>query len=152
MKKLSVVLSMLCLSSFANANSVELVNGDGSPASQFCVDAVYSGYTQSDLTEKLRLTAFAAKNFTCNGYSVDEFVHLHQSKVTAENVKVFAFESSDGKFATDLCIAAATSNRKWKSLLGSDTLKQKRIANKLYCNGMPAVSYTHLTLPTILRV
>lgn len=129
-------LIMLIFLTFASSlRAVTFTNSDGSKLSAICIAAVES---DEALTRSIRQFGFSKRDlnaFTCNGLKVDEFAEKYRNTPEDEVVRVYAFQVTDDNRESQLCVAAATSNQKYKevkqSLFGSSSV------SGIVCNGLP---------------
>lgn len=129
MKKILVAAGTLLFTLNANALSygVKFVNHDGTEDTQMCIDAIYDKSIKVD------------DNIACNGLKMSNFVKEYRNRISGLNpsedvtVKVISLEPKDDSLETSLCIAAATNESKYNSLLE----KNKINTNKIICNGLP---------------
>ena len=125
---LSAVAAVVFTTSAANA--VELVNVDGSELNNLCIAAVNS----ADSVSKKELV-----NLTCNGMPVKNFVKKYSTTKAQTASEAIRFESSNNSAESELCIAAATSNKAYEQT--KNRLFGRLDARQISCNGENIASF-----------
>ena len=117
------------------ATAVTFTNSDGSKLSAICIAAVESDEALARSIRQFGFTKRDLNAFTCNGLKVDEFAKKYRNTAEDEVVRVYAFEVTQDNRESQLCVAAATSNQKYKevkrALFGSSSV------SGIVCNGLP---------------
>ena len=127
-KSLLSVVAVVTLSTSV-ANAVEFVNQDGSELSNLCIEAVNEG----------RLNSSKLENLTCNGISVKKFVNKYRTTKAASVSQAFSFESKDNTAESELCVAAATSNKAYEQT--KNRLFGRVDTRQIACNGKSLASF-----------
>lgn len=138
MKKLiitAIATSLPLLTAAAvRAETVKLVNADGSPLSQLCIAAARSEGSVFQLAKELGINTLELDNIACNGEPIMSFVRS-QRKVMHDGVaNAYTFNHGDDSMETELCIAAVTEPEKFEALKPEYYSKS---GEEVLCNSQP---------------
>ncbi|MDP2564475.1 hypothetical protein [Pseudoalteromonas marina] len=145
---LAVVAVMGCGAFNVNAQDVSLKQveyfaGNSTVFSQKCIEAVNYGMPFKKLRHKF--PEYRLKQMvTCNGKSLETFVNeqyeYRKSFKPSDEVVKPEVVAADKTLASELCEAAAKSNKAFKAVLDSRSLPFKRVSH-LACNEVPVSDF-----------
>jgi esterase/lipase superfamily enzyme len=121
-KSVLSVIAFVALSTSA-ANAVEFVNQDGSELSNLCIAAVQDG----------RVNKSQLENLSCNGMPAKTFVKKYRTTKAKTVSQAIRFESKDNTAESELCVAAATSNKAYNQT--KNRLFGRTDTRQIACNG-----------------
>ena len=138
MKKLIIAISLSLTSNAVLAENTNFVNGDGSIHSELCIAATQSDQKLKEVAAKRGYSTLKVGQLNCNGMNISKFAKMYRADKADKHhksVKVFSFDSEVKNLEADICIAAATSNDKYRALREGLT-KPVSYYRALTCNGM----------------
>lgn len=125
---------MLAAAGTTSANEREVVNGDGSVVSEVCVAAITQSGRLEHLLDVHRLDRSLIR---CNGMEIDSFV----DSVTTTKAPAVALLSGEDSPATEICIAAATSDEQYQALKQQYFNGNRGTVSDVVCNGLPIADF-----------
>ncbi len=140
MKKLFLVSLLLTSASFAQADSVNLVNADGSELSAICIAAVTSREAMYDTAAELHVVPFNPATLRCNDMTLSRFLSTYRETAAAEPTE-FVFSKSDSSPITELCLAAVKSEQEYMAVKEQYFSDDEKVESEVLCNGIPLLTF-----------
>jgi hypothetical protein len=139
MKKLFLVSLLLTSAGFAQADSANLVNADGSALSAVCIAAVTSREAMFEKAAELGVHPLDTETLLCNGMTLSRFVGVHRA--AEAKPAGYVFSMSDSTPVTELCMAALKSEQEYMQVKQQYFSKDDKVEAEVLCNGMPLTTF-----------
>jgi hypothetical protein len=136
MKKFIIATLLLAGAGLAQADSLKLVNADGSALSELCIAAVSSRSDLSATAKALGITPLDTETLRCNGMRLGRFVGRYGNTV-ARKATAYFFSKADETAVTELCMAAVSSEQEYRKVMELHFSNDAEVEAEVRCNGIP---------------
>jgi hypothetical protein len=143
MKKILLAFALTIMATTTYANEVKFINGDGSAHTQLCIAAIKSDHALTAKANEHGYSNAKVSKLNCNGMPIDKFAQMYRNQMHEAGVKaikVFSFNKGVQNLEADVCIAAASSNDKFKAIRAGLT-KPISYYRAITCNGMSLTAF-----------
>ncbi len=141
MKTLAIATLLLATSGLAQAESVRLINADGSELSQLCIAAVASPDALAASAKALDISTPDLPTVRCNGLMIHSFASKYREESSKKALAGYTLKMSDTSPVTELCVASAKSEQEFKKVKEMYFSEADNVEAEVMCNGMPLKTF-----------